>query len=60
MAKGKRSKPSLLDRLGLTSLFRRRGDDKLINEYEEIVRQNPDDYRARIKLPKKEKNKKSK
>ena len=50
MAKAKRSKPSLLDRLGLGNLFRRRGDDKLINEYEEIVRQNPDDYRARIKL----------
>lgn len=50
MAKPKRSKPSLLDRLGLGNLFRRRGDDKLINEYEEIVRQNPDDYRARIKL----------
>lgn len=50
MAKGKRSKPSLLERLGLAKLFRRRGDDKLINEYEEIVRQNPDDYRARIKL----------
>lgn len=50
MAKAKRSKSSLLDRLGLGNLFRRRGDDKLINEYEEIVRQNPDDYRARIKL----------
>ncbi len=50
MAKGKRSKPSLLERLGLANLFRRRGDDKLISEYEEIVRQNPDDYRARIKL----------
>jgi len=50
LAKGKGSKPSLLDRLGLTALFRKRGDDKLINEYEEIVRQNPEDYRARIKL----------